>query len=83
MFLRNLEAVITGKPLSDRTILFEDNKGAKKWTQDAANHSRTKHIDICFHSIREQVSELKNLAIKYCRTAQMLGDPFWFGRIDR
>ena len=76
LFLRNLEAAITCRKLTDRTVLFEDNRGALKWSADAANHAKTKHIDICYHSIREQVNDLKTLAIRYCKTAQMLADPF-------
>ena len=75
LFLRNLEATITCSPLTDRTILFEDNRGAAKWSGDAANHSKTKHVEVCYHSIREQINELKTLAVRYCKTAAMLADP--------
>ena len=75
LFLRSLEASVTGCTHLDPTVLFEDNRGAAKWSGDAANHSKTKHVEICYHSIREQVNELKNLAVRYCKTASMLADP--------
>ena len=67
---------MTDQPVSDRTVIFEDNKGAQKWSADPTNHAKVKHVDLCYHSIREQVNELKNLAIKYCKTTAMLADPF-------
>ena len=75
LFLRSLEKSVTGCTHLDPTVLFEDNRGAAKWSGDAANHSKTKHVEICYHSIREQVNELKNLAVRYCKTSSMLADP--------
>ena len=36
-------------------------------------HSRTKHIDIKYHYIREAVNE-KLISIRYCCTEKMLAD---------
>ena len=58
----------------DPTVIFEDNKGAKKWSEDPSHHAKTKHIDICFHSIREQVG--KTINVLYCETKKMLADLF-------
>ena len=73
-FLRNLERILMSAPVLDPTVIFEDNKGAKKWSEDPSHHSKTKHIDICFHSIREQVG--KTINVLYCQTKKMLADPF-------
>ena len=76
MYLRALERSISGKSALDPTVLHEDNKGALKWAQDPANHKKTRHIDIAYHSIREQVSEFKNLAVKFVASAANFGDAF-------
>ena len=74
LYLRNLETVITGAVEMDPTVLHEDNVGAKKWSENPSNHNKTKHIEICFHSIREQIG--KTLNVVYCKTRDMLADPF-------
>ena len=73
-FLRNLESLLTSKSVLDPTIIYEDNKGAKKWAEDPSHHAKTKHIRICFHSIREKIG--KSLNVVYCQTRAMLADPF-------
>ena len=73
-FLRNLDAILTSKNVMDPTIIFEDNKGAKKWAEDPSHHSKTKHIEICYHSIREKIGKMLNVV--YCNTRDMLADPF-------
>ena len=73
-FLRNLDALLTSKPTLDPTTIYEDNKGAKKWAEDPSHHAKTKHIDICYHSIREQIGKMINVA--YCKTKDMRADPF-------
>ena len=39
-----------------------------------ANHKKTRHIDIAYHSIREQVAEFKNLVVKFVASAANFGD---------
>jgi hypothetical protein len=58
------------------TVIHEDNRGAMKWAQDPCNHKNTRHIDISYHSIREQVSEFKNLAVKFVASAENYADAF-------
>ena len=55
-------------------MLHEDNMGAKKWTDNPSNHSKVKHIELCYHSVREQIG--KSLKVIYCKTRDMLADPF-------
>ena len=45
-----------------------------KWAQDPANHKKTRHINIAYHSIREQVAEFKNLIVKFVASAANFGD---------
>ena len=53
--------------------MYEDNQGAIALSQNPKDHSRTKHIDIKFHYIREQISK-GNVELQYCATADMLAD---------
>ena len=40
---------------TDKIKLFEDNRGCEKWTRTQSEPSRTKHIDIAFHHIKDWV----------------------------
>ena len=55
------------------TILHSDNMGAIHLTSKSIFHSRTKHIEIQYHWIREVVNAGK-LAIKHCPTEDMVAD---------
>ena len=39
----------------DPSTIFEDNKGAIEMSKNPKFHNRTKHIDISYHFVREQV----------------------------
>ena len=53
----------------------EDNQGAIVLAQNPIAHSRTKHIDIRFHFIRE-ARENGTIDIVYCSTSEMIADLF-------
>lgn len=55
--------------------IMEDNQGAIAMTKNPVGHKRTKHIDIRYHFVREQVQQ-GNLKIEYCSTKEMLADLF-------
>lgn len=55
------------------TQLFGDSQGAIALAKNPEQHSRTKHIDVQYHFIREQV-ELQTIAIKYISTHRMVAD---------
>ena len=55
------------------TIVMEDNQGAICITRNPAEHSRTKHIDICYHYTREALSE-NIIELNYCPTQYMIAD---------
>jgi hypothetical protein len=50
--------------------LFNDNQGAGKLVENPVHHDRTKHIIVKYHYIRE-LSERKEINIKYCETEKM------------
>ena len=55
------------------TIINCDNQTAIGLSRNDVLNDRTKHIDVKFHFIRDQV-EKKNVIINYCSTAEMLAD---------
>ena len=55
------------------TIIREDNFGCVQLTKNEVLHSRTKHIDIRHHKLRELVAD-KTIAVHQCPTELMLAD---------
>ena len=41
----------------DATVIQVDNKSTIELAKNPVNHERSKHIDICFHFIRDHVKE--------------------------
>ena len=72
VWMRRLLADIGFEQRGPSTI-FEDNKGAIELAKNPKFHNRTKHIDVSFHFIREQVN-LKAISVKYCPTQDMLAE---------
>ena len=64
VWLRRLLSDIKLKQV-DPTTMYEDNQGAIQLSRNPKFHNRTKHIDISFHFIREQVSR-NVVSVKYC-----------------
>lgn len=55
--------------------VFEDNQACIKLSRNPINHSRTKHIDVIHHFLRDEV-EKKTFDIDYLETENMLADAF-------
>ena len=72
VWLRRLLSDIQMKQCGPSTI-FEDNQGAIELSRNPKFHNRTKHIDISYHYVREQVN-LNTVSVKYCPTEDMLAD---------
>ena len=72
VWLRILLSDIQMKQCGPSTI-FEDNQGAIELSRNPKFHNRTKHIDISYHYVREQVN-LNTVSVKYCPTEDMLAD---------
>ncbi|KAG3046761.1 hypothetical protein PI125_g26935 [Phytophthora idaei] len=51
----------------------EDNQSCIKMTKNPVNHGRTKHIDIKYHHIRDEVKR-GEVKLEYCETSAMLAD---------
>ena len=63
------------RPLTSPTMLFSDNQGAIDLTENGQYHARTKHIDICYHFIREAVAN-EVLIVIHCPSEDMPADIF-------
>ena len=61
--------VSSNKPVT----IMEDNQGAIAMSKNPIAHSRTKHIDIRYHYIREAIQE-GLIKVHYCPTNKMLVD---------
>jgi len=52
-----------------------DNQGALALVKNPHLHERSKHIDICYHHIRD-LEERKRIAVTYIPTSEMVADGF-------
>ena len=53
--------------------IFEDNQGAIALAKNPVHHNRTKHIDVRFHFIREQIVS-NCIHVEYLQTNKMIAD---------
>lgn len=74
------EAVWIRKLLSDfgvsqsqATTIMEDNQGAICLAKNPVTHSRSKHIDVRYHYIREALND-GIIDLQYCPTHDMIAD---------
>ncbi len=72
VWMKRLLADIGCEQRGPSTIL-ENNQGAIELAKNFKFRNRTKHIDVSFHFIREQVN-LKAFSVKYCPTENVLAD---------
>jgi len=56
-------------------MIYADNQGCIALANNPVSHSRTKHIDICHHFIRECI-ERREIKLNYISTKNMLADVF-------
>jgi len=54
-------------------VIFGDNQGAIALSKDPVNHQRSKHIDVRYHFIRDEVNHGR-VVIEYCPTSDMVAD---------
>ena len=74
IWIRNFVTEIQGKTQGSLTM-FCDNQGAIALSKDNKFHSRTKHIDLRYHFIREAIDEGK-INVQYLPTADNITDIF-------
>ena len=64
-----------GERQNDPTEIFYDNKSAIAITKNLVYHSRTKHIAIKYHFVKEAASK-GEIELKYCNTKEQAADIF-------
>jgi hypothetical protein len=74
LFVRNLLLSIGIESVTPAP-LFVDNVGAIFIAKNATTKGRTKHMDIRFHFVREQIEE-GNLEIRFVRSEDNVADIF-------
>ena len=62
-----------GSPITEPTLAREDSRSAMKWATDSASWSKTRHIGVQAHKIREWISS-KLIKVEYCPTSAQLAD---------
>ena len=62
-----------GVSQSQATTIMEDNQGAICLARNPVTHSRSKHIDVRYHYIREALSD-GFINLQYCPTHDMIAD---------
>ena len=72
IWLRRLLTDLHSKPQGP-TELKEDNQGAIAIAKNPFTHNRTKHIDIRYHFVRENVHD-NVVNITYCSFVSMIAD---------
>jgi RAB protein geranylgeranyltransferase component A len=55
------------------TLLYGDNQGSLALAENPEFHQRTKHIEVQWHYIKEQVEQAK-IRLSFLPTAQMAAD---------
>ena len=73
--MRHLVSVLNGNEngLTKPTLIFEDNQSAICMAKNQKYHGCSKHIDIKFHFVREQVAA-GSVDLKHCRSEDMIAD---------
>jgi len=64
-----------GVPIAGPIAIREDNKACQMFADHAGNFSRTKHIDVRYHFVRERL-ERGEIRVDYVRTDEQVADIF-------
>ena len=72
VWMRELNSDL-GNQQSQPILIFEDNQSAIAMAKNPQFHKRSKHINIKYHYVREQVGK-GTIVVKYCPTEDMLAD---------
>jgi hypothetical protein len=64
-----------GVQMAGPVVIREDNKACQMFADHAGNFSRTKHIDVRYHFVRERV-ERGDIRVDYVSTDEQVADIF-------
>jgi hypothetical protein len=62
-----------GYPQLEATTIFEDNQSCIALAKNPVFHTRTKHLDIKAHFVRQKV-QTNEISLQYCSTEDMVAD---------
>lgn len=62
-----------GFPELAKMVIYNDNQGAGKLAENPVYHSKSKHIDIRYHFIRQVLKE-RPVKLVYLQTEKMIAD---------
>lgn len=74
LYVQRVLAALPGIQCFSPITVFEDNQVAKRMAEEVCTR-RSKHVEIKFHFVREQV-KAGTVVIKDCRSADMIADLF-------
>ena len=55
------------------TVVYEDNQSAIALAKSITIHGRSKHIDVKYHCVKDQVTK-QTVAIRFCPTELLVAD---------
>ena len=64
-----------GHPQVDPTIIYEDNQSTMYFAKGQTSHQRTKHIDIQWHYLRQEINE-GAIEMEYIPSSEQIADMF-------
>ena len=73
LYLTQLLQDLDGERAYEPVLIFEDNQGTIALSKNPVEHKRSKHIDVRYHFIRNEVNNDK-VTIVYCPTTEMVAD---------
>ena len=73
IYLNRLLQNMLQRKSDDPVVIYNDNQGSHKLARNPIFHSRTKHIDVRHHFVREALEEGK-IDIQYMPTEDMPAD---------
>jgi len=73
LWLHRMLNEVLDVPRGKGLLVFEDNRSCIQMTKNPIHHGRSKHIDIKFHFIRDEVRK-GNVCVEYLETDKMVAD---------
>ena len=71
LYLRKIVDEILQAEAPKQTVIFEDNTAAEAGTRNETDHNKSRHIDVCYHMIRDHVKK-GNIKAEMFPTAEMI-----------
>ena len=73
LFVRAVLSFIAPETSGTSIKVLEDNQGTKVLTETSLSSAKTKHIDVCFHFIRN-IFRTRKISVEYVASAEQHAD---------